>query len=75
MHYPFLNSFPEKVQDAVDTGRYGNTTTDEYIKYNELLSERGDICLYKPTAQRLEYSSELYNNGFLYSSNYPTINK
>ena len=31
MHYPFVSTFREKVEDAVRTGRYGGTTTDEYV--------------------------------------------
>ena len=31
MHYPFVSTFRDKVMDAVRTGRYGRTTTEEYI--------------------------------------------
>ena len=35
MHYPFVSAFREKVEDAVRTGRYGGTTTDEYVGLRE----------------------------------------
>ena len=33
MHYPFVSTFRRRWTDAVRTGRYGATTTDEYVGY------------------------------------------
>ena len=64
-HYPFRPSFYRKVRDAVETGRYGRLTSDEYVAYWAGLSRQPDLNLRLPTARRLASLDELIASGFL----------
>jgi hypothetical protein len=65
MHYPFVSSFRAKVQDAVRTGRYGMTTTDEYIAYLEGLERSPTLTLRRDTARRFTGLEQLIAEDFL----------
>ena len=62
-HYPFIDSFAEKVAEAAASGRYGYGTTDEYVAYNRALSD-GTLAISSPTGQRLD-RTDLIESGFL----------
>jgi Glycosyl transferase family 2 len=65
MHYPFVSTFPEKVEDAVRTGRYGATTTDEYVGYRTALARNPRLSLKGPSARRFSGLEPLIAAGFL----------
>jgi hypothetical protein len=65
LHYPFAGSFHTRVQDAVLTGRYGETTTDEYRKYLGGLQSNRTTSLRLPTAQRLNDLQQLIDDEFI----------
>jgi hypothetical protein len=65
MHYPFVSTFRDKVLDAVRTGRYGKTTTDEYVAYARTLAENPDLRLMGPSAQRFTGLDPLIADGFV----------
>jgi hypothetical protein len=65
MHYPFVSTFAEKVRDAVRTGRYGQTTTDEYVGYDKELARNPRLCLKGPSARRFTGLEPLIADGFL----------
>jgi hypothetical protein len=65
MHYPFVSSFGGKVQDAVLTGRYGATTTNEYMAYSNALSRNPHLELKRETARRFAGVEPLIVDGFL----------
>ena len=65
MHYPFVSTFPEKVEDAVRTGRYGATTTDEYAGYRTALARNPRLSLKGPSARRFSGLEPLIAAGFL----------
>jgi len=64
-HYPFVGSFRDKVLDAARTGRYGTTTTDEYIAYARALTTDPNLSLMGPGTRRFSAVDELVNAGFL----------
>jgi hypothetical protein len=65
LHFPFVATFVDKVQDAVRTGRYGATTTDEYVAYAAALEQDPRLSLMRPTARRFEGLEPLIAEGFL----------
>ena len=65
MHYPFVSTFAEKVEDAVRTGRYGALTTDEYVGYCRELARNPRLCLKGPSARRFSGLEPLIADGFL----------
>jgi hypothetical protein len=65
LHYPFVSGFRDKVGDAVRTGRYGATTTNEYVAYARALSQNLSPVLLQPTARRFEGLDPLIADGFL----------
>ena len=65
MHYPFVSTFPAKVRDAVRTGRYGMTTTDEYVAYLKGLEVNPALELRLDTARRFEDLEQLIAEDFL----------
>jgi len=65
MHYPFVNSFYAKVQDAVRTGRYGWITTDEYKAYSRGLERNPNLMLKLETARPFTDLEELVKEEFL----------
>jgi hypothetical protein len=65
MHYPFVSTFPAKVRDAVRTGRYGMTTTDEYVAYLKGLEVNPTLALRLDTARRFEDLEQLIAEDFL----------
>lgn len=67
-HFPFTSNFRAKVADAVDSGRYGTTTTNEYEKYGAQLQRHPDLSLLTPTAQRYAGLQPLLDDGFIVMS-------
>src|SRR5436190_1045600 len=65
MHYPFVSSFCAKVQDAVRTGRYGMTTTDEYQAYAKELGCNPRVSLKLDSARAFTGLEQLIEDGFL----------
>ena len=65
MHYPFVSTFPAKVRDAVRTGRYGMTTTDEYVAYLKGLETNPLLALRLDTARRFQDLEQLIAEDFL----------
>jgi hypothetical protein len=65
MHYPFVSTFREKVEDAVRTGRYGGTTTDEYVGYARELARNPRLSLKGSSARRFTGLEPLIADGFL----------
>jgi Glycosyl transferase family 2 len=68
MHYPFVSTFHEKVEDAVRTGRYGTMTTDEYRAYARALARDPLLGLKRGSAQRFTGLDSLIRQGFLVAS-------
>ena len=64
-HYPFGPSFSRKVRDAVETGRYGRKTSDEYVAYWAVLGKQPDLNLRLETAREWTSLEELIESGFL----------
>lgn len=65
LHYPFVETFVAKVEDAVATRRYGRYTTREYGGYWDQIRHGAAIVLRQPTARRLGEVDELLADGFL----------
>ena len=65
LHYPFVSSFSEKVEEAVRTDRYRVSAAEEYRRYWARLKESPDLSLKQLTAQRFEGVNSLVDNGFL----------
>ena len=65
MHFPFVSTFRQKVEDAVRTGRYGATTTEEYVGYGRELARNPRLCLKGPSARRFNGLEPLIADGFL----------
>lgn len=68
LHYPFTGAFVQKVLDAVETGRYGYRTTNEYREYWNVLQDKQNLRLWSDTAQRLTHVDMLVEQGFLFAS-------
>ena len=68
LHFPFVDSFYEKVVEAVKSGRYGYLTSDEYSGYLEGLKRLPSLSLKRETARSLLKTDELLDNGFLVES-------
>jgi hypothetical protein len=65
LHYPFLSTFYEKVEEAVRTDRYKVSASEEYKKYWSRLKEAPHLSLKQETARRFEGVNSLLDNGFL----------
>ena len=65
MHFPFVGSFSEKVEDAARTGRYGAVSTDDYRTYAEKLRQNPDLKLKLQSAQRFISLEQLISSEFL----------
>lgn len=63
-HYPFVDSFADKVSDAVLTGRYGYKTSDEYSAY-ERMTARADFRMMSDAAVRFTGTADLVAQDFL----------
>jgi hypothetical protein len=68
LHFPFVNSFYKKVVEAVESGRYGYLTTDEYRSYLSGLQKLPQLHLKLESAKRLVTVDELLECGFLADS-------
>jgi hypothetical protein len=68
LHFPFANSFYTKVVEAVESGRYGYLTTDEYTSYLSGLQKLPQLSLKLESARMLETVDELLDHGFLADS-------
>jgi hypothetical protein len=68
MHYPFVSAFANKVTEAARTGRYGPTTTDEYIAYANGLAQEPGLTLLSGNACRFCGLEALVADGFLVTS-------
>ena len=64
-HYPFVSSFSAKVMEAVETARYGETTTAEYVAYGNALRRDPGLTLKTETARRYAGLEPLIASGFL----------
>jgi hypothetical protein len=64
-HYPFTSSFYKKVQDAVQTGRYGRHTTDVYRGYWKGLQSNPSLILKLETAKRSFSLEQLIEEEFI----------
>src|SRR5258708_5589610 len=53
LHFPFVNSFYTKVVEAVESGRYGYVTTDEYRSYLSGLQKSPQFHLKLESAKKL----------------------
>lgn len=65
LHFPFVASFYAKVTEAVESGRYGYLTSDEYVSYLNGFQGKPQLTLKRASARRLEAVDELLDNGFL----------
>ncbi len=65
LHYPFVSTFFEKVQDAVRTGRYGMRVTDEYKAYGRALERDPDLNLKLDSARPFTGLEPLIDEKFL----------
>lgn len=65
MHYPFVSSFYAKVQDAVRTGRYGMTTSEEYDSYFRELERNPNLNLKLESARHFDCLEQLLEKDFL----------
>jgi hypothetical protein len=71
LHFPFVESFYERVRDAVETGRYGYQVDDEYRAYLRGLIEKELPAFPVSTARSLDYVDDLVESDFLVvSENY-----
>ena len=68
LHFPFVDSFYAKVVEAVESGRYGFLTTDEYTSYLGGLRKLPQLRLKLESARMLLTVDELVGNGFLVES-------
>jgi hypothetical protein len=68
LHFPFVNSFYAKVVEAVESGRYGYLTTDEYTSYLNGLQKLPQLRLKLESAKKLATVDELLESGFLIDS-------
>src|SRR5215472_10148639 len=65
LHYPFLATFYEKVEEAVRTDRYKVSASEEYKRYWSTLKEAPHLSLKQETARRFEGVNSLLESGFL----------
>lgn len=65
LHFPFLDSFYEKVREAVETGRYGYVVDDEYRGYLKGLTDRKLPAFPVSTAKTLDNADDLLAADFL----------
>ncbi|HYO16573.1 MAG TPA: glycosyltransferase family 2 protein [Thermoanaerobaculia bacterium] len=65
LHYPFVETFAAKVEDAVRTGRYGTMTTPQYESYWRALREDPGLRLKGPAAREYAGTAALVEEGFL----------
>jgi hypothetical protein len=65
LHYPFVSTFYEKVEEAVRTDRYRVSAGEEYKRYWMTLKEAPHLSLKRKTARRFEGVNSLLENGFL----------
>jgi glycosyltransferase involved in cell wall biosynthesis len=68
LHFPFVDSFYAKVVEAVESGRYGYLTSDEYTSYLGGLHKLPQLRLRLESARMLVTVDELIGNGFLVES-------
>ena len=65
MHYPFVGSFSDKVEDAVRTSRYGFKVDDEYKAYAKTLRDNKRLAFKMESAQRFVGLEPLIEAKFL----------
>jgi hypothetical protein len=71
LHFPFVESFCEKVRDAVETRRYGYAVDDEYEAYLRAMTYRALPVFPVSTARILDNVDDLLETDFLVvSENY-----
>lgn len=68
LHFPFVDSFYAKVVEAVESGRYGYLTSDEYTSYLDGLQKLPQLRLKLESARMLVTVDELVGNEFLVES-------
>jgi glycosyltransferase involved in cell wall biosynthesis len=64
LHYPFVETFRAKLEDAVSARRYGKWTP-QYERYWRALCENPDLSFMGPAARELTGTRELVEQGFL----------
>ena len=65
LHYPFLSTFYERVEEAVRSDRYRVSASGEYRQYWSKLRETPHLSLKQETAKRFEGVNSLLESGFL----------
>jgi hypothetical protein len=68
LHYPFNDSFHDKVKEAAESKRYGYFTSDEYDLYWRRLSAEPSLNFRLETARKFTGSAALIEEGFLFAS-------
>lgn len=68
LHYPFAGDFSGKVAEAVQSGRYGYHTDDEYRAYHDVVAGAGLAAVQSPHAQPYHSPEQLLEQGFLVAS-------
>ena len=72
LHFPFVSSFYQKVVEAVESGRYGYLTSNEYASYLNGLRVSPQLQLKLSSARMLTSIEELLESGFLFASEHYT---
>lgn len=65
LHYPFTETFYQKVLEAVQTDRYALSASHEYTMYWERLQKENDFSIKRETAFELESTNDLVKRDFL----------
>ncbi|CAN5641392.1 hypothetical protein BH23GEM11_BH23GEM11_04100 [soil metagenome] len=69
MHFPFVDRFPAKVEEAVADRRYLQSAQHEYLAYQQTLSRPSELTLTGPDTARFTTPESLLDQGFLVASN------
>lgn len=68
LHYPFAAGFRAKVQEAVETMRYGQFSVSDYSRFWNVLQARPHTRFRQPTSRRWQGVEALVGEGFLVAS-------
>ncbi|MDZ4306949.1 glycosyltransferase family 2 protein [Allopontixanthobacter sp.] len=68
LHFPFASGFYAKVAEAVESGRYGYLTSDEYSAYLAALDRSPELVLKGDAARLYTGVENLVREGFLVAS-------
>jgi len=64
LHYPFVEGFASKVDEAVAARRY-TSAGDEYLRYAQVLKSRSELVLSRSPSLQLDSIDQLVESGFL----------